>query len=184
MPADKGVFEQFPNPVFVETGMWEGRGIQAALQAGFPRIISMDIATNPVEFCARLFLTEPKVSLHQGNSVDVLPKVLRYIGEPVTFWLDAHSSGDWGGGGTTSPIIQELNYILYEWGPPRGTVILIDDWRLFRSGEFGPGLDEAVIDVFEKFSLDPGPQVVVTFVDGYQEHTGHTFVRDILVAKI
>ena len=182
MPADKGVFEQFPNPVFIETGMWEGDGINAALRAGFQRIISMDIAQCPVEFCRRLFSTNPAVSLHCGSSADLLPEILAPITEPVTFWLDAHYSGNWGGGSEVPPIIQELEAIKH-WGPPAGTVILIDDWRLFKDGTFGPGLDKMVL-AFMTYSLDILRPVPVSFVDGYQACTGNTFPQDILVAKI
>jgi hypothetical protein len=125
----------------------------------------------------------PVVSLLQGNSLDVLPRVLADIQEPVTFWLDAHYSGNWGGG-ADNPILHELHYIFYHWARLSGTVILIDDWRLFKDGTFGSVMDKQVLDAIEKFSIDLKWTVPVSFVDGYQERTKMKFPKDILVVQL
>ena len=87
----KHQFNLFPNPIFVETGSYEGYGIKRALEAGcFKEVHSIELSEYYYARCTSLYKDNPKVHLHFGNTVYVLPKILEQINEPITFWLGAH----------------------------------------------------------------------------------------------
>ena len=44
MPSKVENFKKYPNPVFVETGSLMGDGIQQALEAGFQKVISIELS--------------------------------------------------------------------------------------------------------------------------------------------
>lgn len=131
-------FRKYLNPVFVETGSYQGRGIQSALGAGFKRIISIEKSEKYYKFCLMKFRHNRNVFLYLGDSVAWLPKILTGIPKSCTFWLDAHYSG-----GDTAPgpipILKELEIIKAH--PFRHT-IMVDDMRLFRKGWMGVSAED------------------------------------------
>ena len=124
-------FKKYLNPVFIETGSYMGIGIQAAIDAGFEKIISIEKSEKYYDLCVEKFKVYPNVMLWFGDSVKWLPIALEGIFKPCTFWLDAHYSG----GDTAQgpiPILKELELIKNH--HIKGHTILIDDMRLFRKG--------------------------------------------------
>lgn len=121
-------FKEFPNRVLIETGSYRGDGIQLALDAGFEKVISIDIDPSNIQFCRSRFdikNTELPIILFTGGSPDILKQVLSKITTPCTFWLDAHSMLD-ENEPDDYPLLKELEVIAKH--PIKTHTILIDDF--------------------------------------------------------
>ena len=117
-------------PVFIETGTYLGDMIYSVKDI-FKEIYSIELDKKLAERANKIFKKYNHIHIINGDSSEVLPKLLLKINRPVQFWLDAHYSG----GITTkgdreTPILEELNSILNWW--INGSIILIDDARLFK----------------------------------------------------
>ena len=77
--------------IFIETGSANGDGIEAALQAGFNKIYSIELNEKFVELCKKRFKGKP-VEIIGGSSCDKLPSILKSVKDPFFLWLDAHYS--------------------------------------------------------------------------------------------
>src|SRR5262245_43970141 len=109
MPTSDSVFARYPNKLFVESGSLNGDGIQAALNAGFSSVLSIELSAKYFEHCRNRCKGRPEVILMQGDTEDVLPRILPSITVPATFWLDGHHScGDTALGKHWAPLMQEL----------------------------------------------------------------------------
>lgn len=126
--------------IFIETGTYKGDMIYGALPY-FNEIYSIELNKNLCSRARKKFLGYRNVHVLQGQSGEVLPKLLNDIDEPCLFWLDAH----WSGGSTAkgdieTPIMQEMRCIL-EHSRANEHVILIDDARCFTGENDYPTLD-------------------------------------------
>ena len=74
--------------VFVETGSYTGGGIATALDAGFKRVLSIEIQPSYHQMCKKKFNERKEVELILGDSALKLGEVIKGIDEPITFWLD------------------------------------------------------------------------------------------------
>lgn len=153
MSISAKTLRRFPNSAFVETGSYSGDGIQAALDAGFKRIESIEISQTIATPLIDRFHDEP-VKICVGDSGKLLGPVLDRHTEPCTIWLDAHGQwaddSDW-----IFPLEAELQSIT----KPHHT-ILIDDLRLM-GREFPITLDEVralalKVNPNYRFSYAPG----------------------------
>ena len=163
MSASKGLFQKYPNPVFVETGSLYGDGIQQALDEGFKTVYSIELDPLLHIGVVNRFKDSPNVHLLFGDSGVLLKKVLEEINEPITFWLDAHM------GNKTSPLLNELQIIGQH--KIKTHSIIIDDLFACSIERFGfdvGTLKEKITEINSKY----------TFIleDGY--------MSSILVAKI
>lgn len=125
-----GFLKRFSLEVFVETGTYKGR-MTYALMPHAKQLYSIELEPTHFENARRRFAMYPHVHLFQGQSGEVLPKILAEITEPCLFWLDAHySGGSTAKGDLDTPIMQELDTILSH---PKAAqhVLLIDDARCF-----------------------------------------------------
>jgi hypothetical protein len=77
--------------IFIETGSANGDGIEAALQAGFTKIYSIELNEKFVALCKKRFKGKP-VEIIEGSSCDKLPSILKAVKDPFFLWLDAHYS--------------------------------------------------------------------------------------------
>lgn len=112
MSGSAEVFSKYPNPVFIETGSHTGDGIQAAIDAGFQKIISIELSNHFYNVCKNRFRDNPKVQLIEGDSFKVLPDIIKNIDSRITFWLDGHySCGNTAKGEYWAPLMQELDVI-------------------------------------------------------------------------
>jgi len=55
-------FRPFLNPVFIETGSYTGDGIQAALNSGFTKVISIELVPHYYNLCKKRFQNNPMVN--------------------------------------------------------------------------------------------------------------------------
>lgn len=127
--------------VFIETGTYKGDMIYGALRY-FKDIYSIELDKTLCSRARKRFTGYPNVHILQGQSGEVLPKILEEINKPCLFWLDAH----WSGGSTAraetqTPLIQEMQCIL---GHSRAAehVILIDDARCFTGESDYPAITQ------------------------------------------
>ncbi len=149
----------------VETGTYLGFMIDA-VKTTFRRIYSIELQEALYRRAARKFSRYGHISILQGDSGEVLATLLRSIGEPCLFWLDAHySSGaafKTARGTVETPIVTELTHILSH---PRAAehVILIDDAREFTGANDYPtiaGLATLVREHQPGFALEHRDDIV------------------------
>lgn len=166
------VFKKHPNKYFIETGTYQGDGIQLALSANFQEVYSIELSPYHYMCSSNRFKFNPHVHLYLGNSATVLPELLEKVDAPATFWLDGHySSGTTGRGETNTPILQELEAIRHH--SITTHTILIDDVRLFGTVEFDfIELEEIIQKIYQI-----NPEYRISFEQGYVK-------GDILVAKV
>lgn len=149
------------NNVFLETGSYKGGGIQVALDAGFSRVISIEIHKEYHEICKQRFATQIAdgiVELHLGDCLTVLQHLLPTLTEPTTFWLDAHIDWECGiSGKTPSPLIFELG-LIRALSPNLNHTFLIDDMRVFRTkigwGMYNPVGTEEIESAIKSINKD------------------------------
>ncbi len=120
---------RFSLDTLVETGTYLGAMVRAT-RGTFRCIISIELDPDLYER-ARQKLAEPgHVSILNGDSAEVLRRLLRELHEPCLFWLDAHHSGVLTAHGRLeSPVMLELRHILDH--PTEDHVVLIDDAHAF-----------------------------------------------------
>lgn len=173
MPSNTHVFSKYPNHLFLETGSYLGSGIQQALDAGFKKIISIELSDKYFQICTNRFINNPDVKIIQGDSFKVLSEIIKDINEPITFWLDGHHScGDTALGEYWAPLMQELDVIKEH--PIKTHTILIDDMRCWESPNPVHGFYKE--DIFNKLK-EINPDYTFTFEDGGEKN-------DILVAHL
>lgn len=115
--------------VFIETGTYLGDMIDAVRDV-FRELYSVELSQELFERARERFADCPSVHILQGDSSEVLPRVLENLKEPALFWLDGHFSGGITARGSVDfPILQELAHISRH--PIKDHLILIDDARLF-----------------------------------------------------
>ncbi|MFZ4099503.1 MAG: hypothetical protein ACOYKZ_04155 [Chlamydiia bacterium] len=161
------------NRVFFETGTYGGSGIKAALQAGFPVVHSIDIEANSYRDAQRMFKGYPQVHLHRGDSGRDLWKVIRYIHEPITFWLDAHLGNEVPGRTSHTAVARELQQIARH--PRKDHTILIDD--MHTTG--GPLMDYLTRADLERLVLQINPNYKIRYIPGGNDGE---YPENILVA--
>lgn len=169
-------FENYMNPVFIETGSFFGDGIMAALRAGFEKIISIELSPKLYDHCLRRFQNCGSVNLFLGDSTECLPGILGDIDDRCTFWLDAHySGGETARGKYIVPLMQEL--VIIGDHHIKNHTILIDDMRLLRShAAEWKDVDYTDKDI-EKVLLSINPAYNLSYEFGVADN-------DILIAEI
>lgn len=128
LPPNRKLLSEYKlGRVFVETGSYRGDAIQQALEAGYEKIISIDIDQKNIDFCKRRFDPLGVIQLICGDSAECLWDAIRGINEPITFWLDSHFQLLEGEdpGDNPFPLLKELQQIARH--PVKNHTILIDD---------------------------------------------------------
>lgn len=147
MPSNTQIFSKYKNKIFIETGSYIGDGIQQALDAGFEKVISIELSDKYFEISKNRFLNNKSVLVIKGDSYKILPEILETLDESVTFWLDGHHScGDTALGDYWTPLIQELESIKNH--PIKTHTIMIDDMRCWKEPNDTHGFYEP--DIFNK----------------------------------
>lgn len=151
--------------VFVETGTYLGEMVEA-VRRRFRKVYSIELSEELCERARKLFAADPRVVILQGDSSDVLPRILAEVSEPCLFWLDGHFSGGITAQGPLDyPILRELEHIKRH--PVKNHVILIDDARLF-TGEGDAPAKEAVLaslrEVNPAYTVEEKDDIIRAFV--------------------
>jgi hypothetical protein len=132
--------QKFGYRILVETGTFFGDMVEAQKKR-FDKIISIELGVYLFERALKRFNKDNNVTIIQGDSGKVLPKILKDINEPVIFWLDGHYSGGiTKKGDKNCPIFEELDAIFN--GKKFNHVLLIDDARCFTGVDGFPSLAE------------------------------------------
>ncbi len=119
---------------FIETGCWNGDGIEYAYKSGFSNIKSCDVNKKYVDLCLEKF---PEAEIAFQESLSWLESILPTATEKTLFWLDAHFPDMYGEAESTEemriPLIAEIELIKQLKPDYSGDVIVCDDMRTFRS---------------------------------------------------
>lgn len=138
MHPSKNYFKDYKgdHKIFIETGSHIGNGIDLAMQAGYERILSMDIDGANVAHCQERFELIPDdkkpaqndhINVICADSATGLLKFMKYVNEPAMIWLDAHSQlfDDEPPSDNPFPLLKELEQLRKH--PIKTHTILIDD---------------------------------------------------------
>lgn len=169
------IFSKYINNFFLESGTYLGHSIDKALECGFKEIHSIEVGNELYLNAKKKYVNNNNVHLHLGPSEELIWGVIKYIKEPITFWLDGHQdTDDSPRSKNVCPLLLELDAISKH--DIKTHTILIDDIRgcgtATSKGEYWPTLDELKKKIYSINS-----DYVITFEDGHVNN-------DILVAKI
>ncbi len=124
----KDYAERYSIASFIETGTAEGFMVSHILDT-FDMITTIELSGQLYLNAQDRFKAWPNVNCVLGDSADWLPKLVPMYEFPILFWLDGHySGGNTARGNIDTPIRAELEAAVKA---PKGSVILIDDARLF-----------------------------------------------------
>jgi hypothetical protein len=144
MPITPEVLKKYLSESFVETGSYIGSGIEAALEAGFKSIYSIELSDKYFDYCASKFSDRKEVQIIKGDSGLMLYDAVKDIDHRITFWLDGHHScGDTALGSAWCPLMLELDLIAKH--PIKEHTIIIDDMRCWDKGNPVIGFGEEQI---------------------------------------
>lgn len=129
---------------FVETGTYLG-DTTWEYRRDFERIESIEVEPYLHDQAVRRFRSMPHVTIHLGDSANVLPAIVPTLRGKTLYWLDGHySAGITGAGVSHCPVFAELDAIFSLSNEP--FVIVIDDARCFGTDPAYP----TVADVRER----------------------------------
>ena len=140
----------FPCNVFFETGTGTGNSLEFARGYPFELLYSAEIDESTAVLASKRFSSFAHVKILQGDSVEVLEKVLPSLDQKsrCLFFLDAHFPGEMSdqfvGYSNTEmnalslPLERELE-IIRKYRPDCRDVIIIDDLRIYEDGPFRHG---------------------------------------------
>lgn len=179
MTASKDFFKKFAGDTWIETGTYIGDGISQAVDAGFKRIISIELSKSFVEDATKKFESNKNVQIINARAHDVLFDVLNGLSnDKIVFWLDAHySMCGTAGEDDPNPILKELDAIK-RWkknSKSQTPTILIDDMRTFTYDNCG---------FSEKEILASLSEIDVNYQYRKEDGMNKNFLNDVLVAFI
>jgi hypothetical protein len=125
--------------VLVETGTYYGEMV-AAMQRRFDEIHSVEFDSRLAERAQKKFSRWPHIHILEGDSQQVVPKILKSLNRPALFWLDAGYYGWAGLQGDKQRLTTELEAILGH--RIRDHVILMDDARGLNGQNGAPTVEQ------------------------------------------
>jgi hypothetical protein len=165
--------ETYDLPVLFETGTFLGNGVRLAIDAGFDQVYSVEIIDEYYTANVERFSDKQNVNILKGESAAVLNQTVGEIDDNILFWLDAHFPGADGGlygynscedDAVRCPLEHELETINSR-RLGRNDVFIIDDLRVYETGDFSNGGMPAHVDRPANASLD--------FIDRLFSETHH-----------
>lgn len=122
--------EKYNIKTLIETGTYLGEMVYAQKDF-FDKIISIEISKELFQSAKKRFKRFKNIEFINGDSGEILKKIVQYFNTPCLFWLDGHySGGNTGKGEKDTPIIDELEAIL---STEIKHTVLIDDARCFKN---------------------------------------------------
>lgn len=118
--------------VLVETGTNYAHMIRVQRRR-FREIYSIEIDAAKAESARKKYARFPGIHILQGDSGEILPRLLPELREPCLFWLDGHDFD------RATPVERELAALFAH--PERNHVLLIDDAKWFNGRGGYPTLD-------------------------------------------
>lgn len=150
----------FLNHTFVETGTFDGRGAVFAAYAGFKKVITIEVDSSRAAMARKRFMGFPEITLLEGDTIDVLPKVVEQLDDRATIFLDAHpiGFGDPSKGGRIKyPLVDELN-LIRERSKRKDHSILIDDINALKHfGTSNDGVKQLLLRINPDYSIGLHP---------------------------
>lgn len=132
--------EKYRYLILVESGTYLGDMVEAQKKR-FKKIYSIELGVDLYDKAKKRFKKKKNITIMQGDSGKVLPKILAEINEPAIFWLDGHySAGITARGDKDCPIFEELEAIFKS--KKFNHVLLIDDARCFTGIGDYPSIDK------------------------------------------
>jgi hypothetical protein len=162
------IFRERGHRVFVESGTYLGGTVEFLLaRTPAERLISVEIEPALYEAARARFAAEPRVELHHGDAVELIPRIVSELDQPPLVWLDGHFTGGVNEApfGEVEPAPTILGK-LGETGVPEGSTILVDDLRLFGREDGFPEIDaltEAARRTFPRARIFPGLDSLVIY---------------------
>lgn len=152
MTLPNSVLQQFVTDTFVETGSYDGRTIQQALDCGFKEVRSVEVSPSWYEECKQRYGDDERVKLYLGDSIEMLPKMLEGITKPATLWLDAHIQ-EGAHGIHAAPLLYEIYELSHM--PVNRHIIMIDDRRLMGTdGDWSSVTERQVLMMIQTINPD------------------------------
>ncbi len=143
--------------ILVETGTFRGDMMEAQ-KNNFDKLYSVELSIEYWEKAKQRFKSDSRINLIQGDSGEVLPKLVPTLEQPALFWLDGHYCGSSTAlSAVECPIYAEIDAVFKN---NKGHVMLIDDARLF-IGEH----DYPTIPELTQYVKKINPDYSVTVVD-------------------
>lgn len=145
MSLSKDFLARFLNPVFIETGTFDGRGTLMAHEIGFRTIHTIELDPARVTTARKNLEGIGSITVHEGDTVEILPKLLYTIDERATIFLDAHPVGEGDNckiGKYRHPLLYELDLINL-FSKRKDHTVIVDDRHDF--GIYGT-TDEQVME--------------------------------------
>ena len=163
MTLNAAVLKKYMNDVFVETGSFDGRGAIFAVFAGFKKVITIEVDHGRAVEARKRIVGFPEITLHEGDSLDVFPKIIASLDIRATLFLDSHPIG-YGdptkGGRIRYPLVEELK-ALDKISKRKDHSIIIDDKNAFKA--FGTS-DEEVAALLLK--VNPAYKISIEYNAG------------------
>ena len=117
-----------PRINFIETGFYHGDTTLKASKRF--RVYAIELSEVLCEKAKQRFKNTKNINLYQGDTIQVLPTILKSLKEQTVIFLDAHySMGETAKGSSNTPIIEELEII--KKSSHKNALLIIDDARMF-----------------------------------------------------
>jgi len=168
--STKQLFKKYKSNynILFETGTHHGDGVKNALEAGFNKIISVEILPELYKECVNKFskeIEEGKVYLFLGDSNQKMEEMLQLIDQPAVFFLDGHFNNG-------EPLWGELEAIKKH--PIKEHTIIVDDMPNY----FGDG------NVVKEKILEINSNYTFTYEDSYNPgmdriHKNHQLISQL-----
>jgi hypothetical protein len=124
---------EFNLAVLVETGTNHAQMIYVQRDR-FREIYSIELDPWKAQSARQKFASRPNIHILEGDSAEMLPKLLASLREPCLFWLDGHDFD------ISTPVNRELGALFKH--PVKNHVILIDDAKWFDGRGQYPTIEE------------------------------------------
>lgn len=93
LPPSYNLLKQHPNAWYIDVGCWDGDSIDLAYQAGFRKVIGIELDNHKYKHCIERFAGHTRMYLDMvnGDSALCLYDCIKHLNVSATIFLDAHS---------------------------------------------------------------------------------------------